>query len=91
MRLSLWVKAERAEAGDQPTELPGLGLHFYDGDSRPVGSSTMGPWLRSFRWKHVTADLPVPPQAQVAILSIGLNGGTGKLSVDDLKLVSKPR
>jgi protein-L-isoaspartate(D-aspartate) O-methyltransferase len=91
VRLSLWVKAERAEVGEQPAELPGLALHFYDGDSQPVGNSTMGPWLRSFRWKHVTADIPVPVQAQVAILRVGLNGGTGKLSVDDLKLVAKPR
>jgi protein-L-isoaspartate(D-aspartate) O-methyltransferase len=91
VRLSLWVKAERVEAGDQPTELPCLGFYFYDGDSKPVGSSTVGPWLRSFKWKHVTAMLPVPPQAQVAILSVGLNGGTGSLSVDDLKLVPNLR
>ncbi|HLJ95623.1 MAG TPA: protein-L-isoaspartate(D-aspartate) O-methyltransferase [Gemmataceae bacterium] len=91
LRLSLWVKAERAAVGDQATELPGLALHFYDGESRPVGTSTMGPWLRSFHWKYVTAEVLVPPQAQVAILSIGLNGGTGKLSVDDLKMVAKPR
>jgi len=87
LRLSLWVKAERAQVGEQPTELPGLVLHFYDGDSRQVGSSAVGPWLGSFRWKRFMAEAAVPPQAQVAILSIGLNGGTGSLSVDDVKLV----
>src|SRR5260370_42541966 len=47
MQLSLWVKAERAEVGHQPTERPGLGLPFYDGHSRPCGSSKMCPSLRS--------------------------------------------
>lgn len=91
LRVSLWVKAERAQAGDQPSELPGLALHFYDSESRPVGSSTVGPWLGSFRWKRITGEAKVPPQAQVAILSIGLNGGTGSLSVDDVKVVPRLR
>jgi protein-L-isoaspartate(D-aspartate) O-methyltransferase len=86
-RLSLWVKADRVEAGEQPSELPGLVLHFYDGDSRYLSSAPVGPWLGSFRWKRVAAEVPIPPQAQVAILSVGLNGGTGKLSVDEVKLV----
>jgi protein-L-isoaspartate(D-aspartate) O-methyltransferase len=87
VRITLWVKAERAQPGEQPTELPGLSLHFYDGDSRYVGRSAIKPWLGSFAWKRFTADVPVPPQAQVAIVSIGLNGGTGSVSVDDVKLV----
>jgi protein-L-isoaspartate(D-aspartate) O-methyltransferase len=91
LRVSLWVKAERAQVGDQPSELPGLVLHFYDADSRYVGSSAVGPWLGSFRWKHMTGEARVPPQAQVAILSVGLNGGTGSLSVDDVKLMAHLR
>ena len=91
LHVAVWVKAERAQAGDQSSELPGLVLHFYDSDSRYVGSSTVGPWLGSFHWRHVTAEAPVPPQAQVAILSIGLNGGTGRLSVDDVKVVPRLR
>jgi protein-L-isoaspartate(D-aspartate) O-methyltransferase len=91
VRLSLWVKAERVEIGEQPSELPGLAMHFYDGDSRHLGSFPVGPWLGSFRWKRVTVEVPIPAQAQVAILSIGLNGGTGSLSVDDVKLVPHVR
>ena len=34
VRLSLWVKAERAAVGEQSSELPGLVMHFYDSDSR---------------------------------------------------------
>jgi hypothetical protein len=67
-------------------------LHFYDGDSRYVGRSPpVKPWLGSFPWKRITLEVPVPPQAQVAILSIGLNGGTGSVSVDDVKMVAQPR
>jgi protein-L-isoaspartate(D-aspartate) O-methyltransferase len=91
VRVSLSVKAERAKVGDQPSELPGLVMHFYDVDSRYVGSSTLGPWLGTFHWKRVTGEVQVPPPAQVAILSIGLNGGTGSLSVDDVKLVPHMR
>jgi protein-L-isoaspartate(D-aspartate) O-methyltransferase len=91
LHVTIWVKAEDAHPGDQASELPGLVLHFYDSDSRYVGSSTVGPWLGSFHWRHVKAEARVPLQAQVAILSIGLNGGTGRLSVDDVKLVPRLR
>jgi protein-L-isoaspartate(D-aspartate) O-methyltransferase len=91
VRITLWVKAERAQTGDQPAEVPGLALHFYDEDSRYVGRSSVKPWLGSFPWKRVTANVAVPPRAQVAILSIGLNGGTGSLSVDDVKMVAQLR
>jgi hypothetical protein len=56
-----------------------------------VGHAAIGPWLGSFRWKHVSSTVAVPAQAQVALLSIGLNGGTGSLSVDDVKLASYQR
>jgi protein-L-isoaspartate(D-aspartate) O-methyltransferase len=91
LRVTVWVKAERAQPGDQPTELPGIGLFFYDSDSRFVGRAMVGPWLGTFHWRHITAEAQVPPQAQVAILSIGLNGGTGHLSVDDVRLVPRLR
>jgi protein-L-isoaspartate(D-aspartate) O-methyltransferase len=91
LHVSVWVKGESVQAGAQPSEQPGLVLHFYDSESRYVGSSPVGPWLDSFPWKHITAEARVPLQAQVAILSIGLNGGTGRLSVDDVKIVPRLR
>jgi protein-L-isoaspartate(D-aspartate) O-methyltransferase len=91
VRVSLWVKAERAAVGEQPSELPGLVLHFYDGESRYLSSAPVGPWLGTFHWRRVAVEVPIPPQAQVAILSLGLNGGTGSLSVDDVKMVPHPR
>jgi protein-L-isoaspartate(D-aspartate) O-methyltransferase len=91
LRISLWVQAERAQPGEEPTEIPGLVLHFYDADSHYVGRSGTNPWLGSFHWKRVTADVLVPPQARVAIISIGLNGGTGNVSVDDVRMVAHLR
>jgi hypothetical protein len=35
--------------------------------------------------------IPVPPKTREMIVRIGLNGGTGKLWLDDIQMTAKPR
>jgi len=91
LTVSLQVRGENLKSGTHPYETPAFVIIFYDADRRPVASESLGPWRGSFRWKTVSKTLHVPPKAKEAILRMGLNGGTGELSVDDLKVRPQPR
>ncbi len=86
VRISLWVQAENTRVGTNPHEVPAVSIHFYDVDHRPLGDHVMGPWLGTFAWKPDAAAIRVPPQTYEAVVRIGLNGATGRLSVDDIRL-----
>lgn len=91
LKISLAVKLENARPGSAAHERPGLIVHFYDAERQPIGEEYLGPWGGSFGWKRVSGDLPVPANAQEAILRIGLNGATGRMGVDDVRMTALPR
>lgn len=86
LKVSLWARAENTRPGPQANEFPAFSIHFYDVEHRPLGDHVIGPWLGSFAWRRITADVRVPPQTREAVVRIGLNGATGHLSVDDIRL-----
>lgn len=64
-----------------------LMVHFYDSIRKPIGDVVLGPWSRSQDdWETVATQIRVPTDAREMIVRIGLNGATGTLSVDDVKL-----
>ena len=65
---------------------PGFIIHFYDKIRRNIGQAYIGPWIGSRDWHLETKKISVPPQTREAIIQVGLNGGTGVLKVDDLKI-----
>ena len=86
VNLSLDLKLENIRAGEKDYEKPAFYIHFYDHVRRSVGDVSVGPWLRSQDWERTGRRIPVPVNAREAIVRIGLNGATGKMSVDDLRL-----
>jgi len=86
LRLSLMVKAEHAHFGTRPHERPALSIHFFDAEQRPLGDQILGPWEGTFSWRSVTGEARVPPHTHSAVVRVGLNGATGRLSVDDLRV-----
>jgi protein-L-isoaspartate(D-aspartate) O-methyltransferase len=87
IRVRAAVKYEETHRGPQRWEAPGLMLHFYDEKRRTIDTVILGPWLGTqSSWEVVSQTVPVPAEAREAIVRIGLNGGTGTLSVDDVEL-----
>ena len=84
--VSVFVKVERAYAGSSATDVPGLTIHFFDSVRRPIEWRGIGPWLRVSDWEQYTATLPVPDDAREAVVRIGLNGATGRICLDDVRL-----
>ncbi|RPI89705.1 MAG: protein-L-isoaspartate(D-aspartate) O-methyltransferase, partial [Planctomycetaceae bacterium] len=91
LQISLRIRGEELNGGERSDERSALRLHFYDADRRELPSDGIGPWEGSFGWKRVSKLCSVPPKAREAILRIGLNGGTGTLSVDDVQMKVIPR
>lgn len=87
IRVSLRARGEMLTPGVEKYERAGLVIHFFDAENKRVGEHFLGPWVGSFPWRFITAtDIPVPKQTHMAIVRLGLNGSTGRLSVDDVKL-----
>jgi protein-L-isoaspartate(D-aspartate) O-methyltransferase len=95
IKLSLWVKGEDLVPAEEGWSRPALMVHFFDAENRPVkgllGEQFIGPWVGTFSWKKVSADMRVAKEAHSALIRVGLNGATGRLSVDDVSLTSRPR
>ncbi len=91
LQFSLRVRTKGVKLGERPDERPALRVHFYDVDRRELPSDGVGPWDGTFDWKRVSKLVHVPPKAREAIVRIGLNGGTGELSVDDVQMKAVPR
>ena len=91
LRVSCLVKHDQTAAGNERYELPCLMIHFYDVNRRSAGDAAVGPWLGTSDWQPVASELRVPPGAREMIIRIGLNGGTGTLCIDDVRLEPLPR
>ena len=89
--VSLSVTGQAIMPGAQSFERAGFIVHFYDADNMPITQHTLGPWNGTFPWRRVSAEFQVPKKATMAAVRVGLNGSTGYLGIDDIKLFSRPR
>ena len=65
---------------------------FLDEKRATVGQSAIAPWQGTFEWKRLTGRIKVPINAREGIINIGLLGGTGEISYDDIQIgPAKPR
>ncbi len=89
--VSLQVQVAKIRAGSDAGAKPMLMVHFYDQVRKEIDTQVIGPWLRDSDWNLVGRTIIVPKEAREAIVRIGLNGATGRLDVDDVRFVPKPR
>jgi protein-L-isoaspartate(D-aspartate) O-methyltransferase len=59
---------------------------FLDENRATVGQVALGPWRGIPDWKRVTGVVKVPPHAREGIVEIGLLGGIGEVSYDDVQI-----
>lgn len=86
LRISVWVRAKEVRSGGHSEQLPSVALTFFDQNRSMVGHGTLGPWQGTFAWRRESTVIPVPPRTREAVVRIGLGGGTGEVSFDDLKI-----
>lgn len=92
LQLSLQYKIEGSKAGSETHEQPAMVIHFYDENRRKFEDIIIGPWIGTTDgWRTTSKTITVPPKTREMIVRIGLNGGTGKLWLDDIQMTPKPR
>jgi protein-L-isoaspartate(D-aspartate) O-methyltransferase len=72
--------------GHEKHHQPGVMIHFYDSVRRTIGEELIGPMTGTQSWAKTVRKISVPKNTREAIIRIGLNGGTGELSLDDIRL-----
>ncbi|WP_298869309.1 protein-L-isoaspartate(D-aspartate) O-methyltransferase [uncultured Gimesia sp.] len=86
LEMSLQVSYLNTVQGAKTYQKPGIIVHFYDSIRRNIGQAYIGPWIGSRDWHLETKKLSIPPQTREAVIQLGLNGGTGILKIDNLKI-----
>ncbi len=88
VNLNYWVRCDGIVPGKDVTEQAAVVVHFYDSIRREIGTTVLGKWRGSFDWQNARSTVVVPPAAREMIIRIGLNGATGQLDLDDMKMAT---
>ena len=86
LELSVWVRTHDVRAGQLPRQLPHVVINYYDQRRGDAGSQILGPWQGTHDWSRRQSRFKVPGNARLAVLAVGLFGGTGELEVDKMEL-----
>jgi protein-L-isoaspartate(D-aspartate) O-methyltransferase len=86
LELSCTVRGSDIAPGIAPSQVPQFAVLFLDENHGTVGQVSIGPWHGTFPWKHMTRLVKVPPTAREGIVNIGLLGGIGEVSYDDVQI-----
>ncbi len=88
VKISCMARCKNVSAGTTPDQTAQLAVIFMDDNRAPVGTICVkGYWSGTFDWQLKTdAPFRVPPKAREAIVTIGLLGGTGEVSYDDIQI-----
>jgi len=91
LKVTCWVRATDILPGPEARQLAGIQILFYDSDRRLTDTVPVAAFEGTFPWKKVSQEIVVPKSAREMILHFGLNGGTGKLSLDALQVAPVAR
>jgi protein-L-isoaspartate(D-aspartate) O-methyltransferase len=90
LRFTFRYRADHIVDGREGFDKAGLQVTFDDA-RRMVGEVIAAHLSGSSSWQSLTLAVPVPETARQAVIRIGLNGATGSLSIDDVKLAADQR
>ncbi|HEY2840741.1 MAG TPA: hypothetical protein VGJ26_16410 [Pirellulales bacterium] len=80
------VKLDNAGPGLSLAERPSVNIQLFDEHFVSVGGEIVGPWSGTIPWTLEQARLIVPPRTRVALITIGLAGGTGNAKFDQIEI-----
>jgi hypothetical protein len=88
LEISLQVRTNDVRPGQDAGQLPMLRVTFFDSNRAEVKASgnELGPWSGTRDWEEKHATIAVPRNARLANLYIGMAGGTGEISFDDVQI-----
>jgi protein-L-isoaspartate(D-aspartate) O-methyltransferase len=86
LQLDFWVRGQNIRPDAATNEWPRVVVTFYDDRRATLGEESVGPFSGTFDWTEYSTTFRVPLRAREAIIRIGLLGGLGELSIDDIRI-----
>lgn len=86
LHLHYWIRYKSVVPGPRPEDQAAIVVHFYDNVRREISAVVLGRWRGTLDWQDAKSLVPVPANAREMIIRIGLNGATGQLDMDDLRM-----
>jgi protein-L-isoaspartate(D-aspartate) O-methyltransferase len=87
LKISCMARCKDVFPGPTPDQTAQLAVIFMDENRGSVGSVCVGGfWRGSFDWQEKSGTFRVPAKAREAIVTIGLLGGTGEASYDNVQV-----
>lgn len=83
---AIYHKTQNIHPGKESYERPALMVHFYDSLRKEVETNGLGPWVADSPWVRTSKTIAVPKNAREMIVRVGLNGATGRMWVDDVRM-----
>ncbi len=90
LQFTFRCRADHIVDGKESFERAGLQVTFDD-SRKFVGEEIAAHLVDSSPWQSIKATVSVPEGARQAVVRIGLNGATGTLWIDDVKLTAERR
>lgn len=91
LRFTLKARTNDIVNGQESYQRAALRVNFYDAGRRPIGDAIVEQWRGTSDWQESTGTAAVPEAAREAIVRLGLNGATGRLDVDDIRMTVQRR
>ena len=85
---SLDVRGAAIGGGPRPEDFPGMVVRFFNDERSRSVNAQVGPWKENGPWRRVEGTVTVPVWAREAILQVGMLGATGRLDLDNVKVVA---
>lgn len=85
VRLSAWVKGDKITRGDPSWKTGIVGLSYQQADGKWIHPSVEA-LEGTFDWRKVEGVIEIPPDATGLMLRLGLNGATGTMWIDDVRM-----
>ena len=86
LKVTATIKSENVSVGQVRDELPAVTVQFFDAKRERLAVQWLGPYRGSRRWRTDQKVFRVPEDTREAIVSVGLFGGVGTVSFDDLQI-----
>lgn len=91
LQVRVQYKLDRVVDGPKPQDAAAIVIHFYDENRRVFENATIGPWSGTEDWTEASKTIDVPVKAREMIVRVGLNGATGRMRIDDLRITPRLR
>ena len=86
LTISAMVKMENCARGTQQDESPAIFITLFDEQRRELDPIGIGPLLGTADWHKESKTFKIPAEAREGIFRIGLFGGTGTISFDQVEM-----